>query len=148
MYIERYIAHSQQAEENLSKALENIIQKHEFESDVVEMCEKFKNWSEGHIKSLLEVTTDLGHEKRQEGLEDILADGNESPYDLLWDLHTLSLLMQDAYMSWNILGQAAKALRNERLDKVCKDAVTHLDKEVLWVMTRAKNAAAQVFVVS
>jgi len=49
---------------------------------------------------------------------------------------------------WSILGQAAKASRNEELDKVCKQAEAHSYKQTLWITPRAKNAAAQALVVS
>jgi hypothetical protein len=147
MHVDEYLAYVRSAEANLSEGLNKIMAKHTFENDIVEMCQKFNHWSEQHITSLNSVANGENDSKSTDLLRELLPHAHAGSFGLLRDLHSLSLLIQDAHISWAILGQAAKATRNEALDKVCKEADEHLTKQSLWVMTRAKSAAAQVLVV-
>jgi hypothetical protein len=147
MHVDEYVTYVRSAEANLSKGLNKIIAQHTFESDVVEMCQRFNHWSEQHVAALDSVAPGDSNIKPADLFTELFSDANAGSYGLLRDLHSLSVLMQDAHISWAILGQAAKATRNDALDKACKEADEHLTKEFLWVMTRAKSAAAQVLVV-
>lgn len=147
MHVEEYIIHARHAEENLTRALEKIIEKHPFENDIVEMCQRFKHWSNQHVTSLNAAGLSEKGIGGTELFELLFSKNTSDPYGLLRDLHALALLFQDSFMAWTILGQAAKAMRNETLDNVCKEAEAHLNKEMLWIVTRAKNAAVQVLVV-
>ncbi|MBT1695401.1 hypothetical protein KK083_00845 [Fulvivirgaceae bacterium PWU4] len=149
MHVDQYLSHVREAEENLGLGLKKIMRQHSFETDVVEMCERFVRWSDEH-KASLEMfnAEDNTNEEESPGLfKALFANMRIGPYGLLRDLHALSLLIHDAHTSWTILQQGAMAQRNTRLELVCKEALAHLNKESMWVETRIKNAAPQILIV-
>jgi hypothetical protein len=150
MHVDQYLTHVRHAEENLSKGLKKITAQHVFETDVVEMCQRFSQWSEQHLSALQSFMSDTqGSDKTEspELFEALFGNVRVGPYSLLRDLHSLSLLIHDVQACWTVLKQGAMALRNTELENLCKEAVTHLEKESMWVSTRIKNAAAQILVV-
>lgn len=151
MHVNEYLSLVRQAEENLSKGLKKVIAQHVFETDVVEMCERFSHWSEQHLTAIDEFIKRRERDDKTEG-PDLFAElfGNMrmGPFGLLRDLHALSLLIHEAHTCWTILNQGAMALRDLELEQFCKEAGVRLNKESMWVTTRIKSAAPQILVVS
>jgi hypothetical protein len=150
MHVDQYIAHVREAEENLSMGLKKIITQHVFETDVVEMCNRFQLWSEQHLSTLEKIHVESSGEEKGESFKlfrTLFMNMRMSPYGFLRDLHALSLLIHEAHTCWTILHQAAMATRNEELTMLCEEAGVHLKKESMWAETRIKNAAAQILVV-
>jgi hypothetical protein len=150
MHVDEYIHHVRDAEISLSMGLKKIIAQHAFETDVVEMCERFIRWSEQHLSALEEFESKAEDASGETGktnlFKTLFSNIQMGPYGLLRDLHALSLLIHNAQTSWTILNQAAMAMRNTSLETVCKQAGLHLNKESMWIETRIKNAAPQILV--
>jgi glutamate-1-semialdehyde aminotransferase len=150
MHVNEYITHVRDAEENLSLGLKKVIAQHVFETDVVEMCNRFQLWSEQHLSALEQFQPASNGDEKDESFQlfkTLFANVRTGPYGLLRDLHALSLLIHEAHTSWTILHQAAMAIRNNELKMLCEEAGVHLKKESMWAETRIKNAAAQILVV-
>ena len=151
MHVNEYLSLVRHAEEELGKGLKKVIVQHAFETDVVEMCERFSFWSEQHLVAIEDFVKKNGSDEREEGPElfkELFGNMRMGPYGLLRDLHALSLLIHDTHTCWTVLHQGAMALRNSELELMCKEAVVRLNKASMWVSTRIKNAAPQILVVS
>jgi len=68
-------------------------------------------------------------------------------FGLLRDLHDLWLLASESHISWEVLHQAAKALRDEELAAICQAGRTFNNRQVAWLRTRIDAAAPQTLVV-
>jgi hypothetical protein len=150
-HIAEYIGLANNGEKNLIEAFQRIKAHHAFEPDVVGMCDKFTMWSEHHLEVLEKLANQYGKQKNDEGDEisdALLSKSRMGSFGLLRDFHNLSTLVHDTQMSWIALLQAARALRDARMEAACTECGTELKKEMMWLQTRIKNAAPQVLVVA
>jgi hypothetical protein len=150
-HVAHYVGLAENAEKNLIEAFGRISKQHAFESDVVEMCEKFAGWSNEHLDSIERLHLLFEKEKDDEAEE--LSDAvfpkpRMGSFGLLRDLHALSLLVHESQMCWTILLQAARALRNAEMESICLECGAHVKKETMWLETKIKNSAPQVLVVA
>jgi hypothetical protein len=150
-HIAYYIGLTENAEKTLIEALNNVSKQHVFETDVTEMCAKFMQWSNGHLDSIEKLTEQFGKKEggKSEKLSNtLLSKSNSGNFDLLRDLHVLSVLVQHVHICWTVMLQASKALRNTEMEMVCVECEGHFKKEAIWLQTRIKSAAPQVLVVA
>jgi hypothetical protein len=150
-HIANYLGLAQNAEKNLIEAFQKISKQHAFESDVVEMCEKFMLWSKQHLDSLDRLIPQFEKEKDDEPeqvSDAVFPKPRMGSFGLLRDLHALSLLVHETQMCWVILLQGAKALRDNEMELICLEAELHFKKEMMWALTKIKTAAPQVLVVA
>ena len=81
-------------------------------------------------------------------LAGVLFEGNRAGgFGLLRDLHDLWLLAGESHISWEVLHQAAKALRDEELQAICEAGRAFNNRQVAWLRTRIDAAAPQALVV-
>ncbi|HEU5241725.1 MAG TPA: hypothetical protein VFU25_06915, partial [Ornithinibacter sp.] len=67
---------------------------------------------------------------------------------LLRDLHDLYLLVSYLDIAWTMVGQAAKAVRDDELSGVVGWCETETSAQLSWLRTRMKEAAPQALVVA
>jgi hypothetical protein len=149
-HIAEYLSLATSGEKNLMEAFLSIKAQHSFEPDVVEMCDKFSTWSEHHLKALENLTDQYGKQTNDEPGEitdALLSKPKMGSFGLLRDLHSLSTLVHHTEMSWIVLLQAARALRDVQMEAVCVECGAELKKQTMWLQTKIKNAAPQVPVV-
>jgi anaerobic selenocysteine-containing dehydrogenase len=68
-------------------------------------------------------------------------------YGLLRDLHDLAVLASDSHLTLAIVAQAAKALRDDGLLKLCEHLNEQTRLQHAWLLTHAKHRAAHTLVV-
>ncbi|TQS24559.1 hypothetical protein [Microbispora sp. KK1-11] len=66
---------------------------------------------------------------------------------LLWDLHGLYLLGTECDLSWSVVAQAARGLRDDDLLGLARHCAPETAIQLLWLRTRMHQAAPQVLVV-
>lgn len=66
---------------------------------------------------------------------------------LLRDLHGLYLLATGCDLSWSVVAQAARGLRDDELLGLARDCAPETAVQLLWLRTRMHQAAPQVLVV-
>ena len=95
------------------------------DADVVHLCERFAVQCDSHREQLAPVVERYGEERQQEP-ERLHAQGLDGARSggvgLLRDLHDLYLLVSYLDIAWTVVGQAAKAVRDEDLQNVSADA--------------------------
>jgi hypothetical protein len=150
-HIADYIGLTENAEKTLIEALSNVSKQHAFETDVAEMCAKFKLWSEQHLDSVEKLSAQFGKKDEHTSEElsaALLSKSNLGSFGLLRDLHALSILVHHVHICWTVMLQASKALRNSEMETACTDCESHFKKEAMWLQTRIKSAAPQVLIVA
>lgn len=154
MHVGHYLRFVQGSEAALADALRRVAEQHGDEPDIVTVCLMLAAWSDDHgsrLGPIVERYQDGGdgdeHEPRN--LEGIAFGGpREGPLALLRDLHDLALIATEAAISWSVLAQAAKALRDRELDELCAEATADNDRQLAWIQNRVKQAAPQALVVA
>ena len=124
---------------------------HAQDADVVQLCERFAVQCESHREQLGPVVQRYGEERQQEP-ERLHAQGLDGTRSggvgLLRDLHDLYLLVSYLDIAWTMVGQAAKAVRDDELSSVVSWCETETSAQLSWLRTRMKEAAPQALVVA
>lgn len=147
MQLDQYLGRLQSAEQSLQVACRQIATAHLKDADVVATAELFEKQSANRLQRLQPFIQRYGvaggGESEQIRAELFKPDGS---LGLLRDLSGLALMVNATHMSWTIVGQAAKALRDRELvttvDECSNETVTELE----WLETRIKAAAPQILV--
>jgi hypothetical protein len=58
------------------------------------------------------------------------------------------LLANEIHLCYIILLQAARALRDLEMEKICQQFDEQTERQILWLLTRIKQAAPQALVVA
>ena len=151
MHIPEYLGLVRNAEQHLASAYKRVAGQHAFEPDVVEMCDKFKKWSEQHLEQLESVTQKFNiqsEDEAEEISEALFSKPRMGGFGMLRDLHGLWMLVHEAQICWIVLFQASQALRDTDMEAVCREAGEHSKRQAMWLLTKIKSAAPQVLVVA
>jgi hypothetical protein len=150
MYTNRYLGSVRTAEEQLAEAYKVVAERHSQEFEIREMCNKFAEWSVGHMEGMDALIQRYGIEAREEperlrsGLFHGLRAGGVG---LLQDLQDLSLLATSTRTQWTILGQVGGSLKDTHLESTAFDFGDQLDRELAWLCTKIKSISTEVVVV-
>jgi hypothetical protein len=149
MHVSNYLALVQQSERELADALMQVCRQHKDEPDIEEECKQLAEWSTQHAEELEEFRSRYGEHEGGEpkGLHNALFKGPRSGgLGLLRDLHDLYLMATEAHISWVVLDQAAKCLRDDQLERAIRRMSHESERQVSWLQTRMKAAAPQALV--
>ena len=150
-HIANYLVRTEIAEKALTAGFQKIKNEHALETDVVEMCEKFIQWSNRHLEAtrkLLPQFQEVPVTESAEHPNSLLENLQIGSFGLLQDLHAISILIHDAQMCWVVLLQGSKALRNIEMETICLECEADCKAEATWLSTKMKNAAPQALVVA
>lgn len=150
MFVSDYIGRLHVAEEELAEAFESVAQM-QSSSEIISGCKHLASWSK-EIVSMLEPSIYRYGEKKTlapRALRAMLFKGPHSGgIGLLSDLSDLSLLVNEVRGTVVSLGQAASALRDRDLMKVCQHISQVTDRQDAWLTTHIKTTAPQALVAS
>ena len=151
MHLGTYIGLAHQSEKQLAKALRLVADKHGSEPDIYHTCQLLAAWSEAHEAGLATFVARYS-EARETEPERLMASLFDKPrageLGLLRDLHDLWLLTQEVNMSWKVIVQAARLLRDQELENACLAFEAETHRQADWLQTRIKQAAPQILVVA
>lgn len=150
MHLATYVGLVDTGEQTLADSFRQVALGHGDESDVVVLCERFAGQCDHHRELLAPVVARYGEEREDEP-DRLHAEGLASPrtggVGLLRDLHDLYLLVSYLDISWTVVGQAAKAVRDHDLLEVVTSCEKETAAQLAWLTTRMKEAAPQALVV-
>ena len=151
MHLATYLGLVDQGEATLASSFRQVAYGHPGEADVVHLCERFAVQCDSHREQLASVVAKYGEDQQQEperlhtrGLDGTRTGG----VGLLRDLHDLYLLVSYLDIAWTVVGQAAKAVRDENLQGVVTWCEKETAAQLSWLTTRMKEAAPQALVVA
>jgi hypothetical protein len=140
-----------EGERTLAESFREVARGHAQEADVVHLCERFAVQCDSHREQLAPVVERYGEDHEDEP-ERLHADGlpgtRTGGVGLLRDLHDLYLLVSYLDISWTVVGQAAKAVRDDELQGIVSWCEKETSTQLSWLKTRMKEAAPQALVVS
>lgn len=151
MHVPEYLGLARSAEQHLAAAYKKVMVQHAFEPDVVEMCEKFRKWSEQHLEQLDKLTRKFEvhrDDRADEISEALFSKPRMGGFGMLRDLHGLWLLVHEAQICWIVLFQASQALRDAEMESVCRGSGEQSKRQAMWLLTKIKSNAPQVLVVA
>ncbi|HEX2968652.1 MAG TPA: hypothetical protein VHO46_06070 [Bacteroidales bacterium] len=153
MHIQDYLRLIVNSEQQMSEAFNKVSRHHKYEPDIHFTCLMLAGWSDRHVE-LLKPFSDkyeekAGDTKEPERLSQTLfREPRRGPLALLRDLHDLWLLTKEIEISYKIILQAAKALRDTNLVKLGEELSNETKRQSDWLQTRIKQAAPQILVVA
>ncbi|HEX2960648.1 MAG: molybdopterin oxidoreductase [Bacteroidota bacterium] len=149
MFIANYIGLLHGSETHLKDSLLKVAEHHKSEPDIEYICQMLAGWSDMHIQHLEHFIKRYEEAKESEPdkLQKTLFHGiRKGALGLLRDLHDLYLLATEVEISYMVITQASQALRDDELEKFCKDAIKETERQINWLKTRLKQSAPQVLV--
>ncbi|SMB97439.1 molybdopterin oxidoreductase [Deinococcus hopiensis] len=151
MHVGNYLGLVHGSEERLVDALSKVAEHHQDEPDIYETCQLLAAWSRkhlGHLKPLVQKYKE-NKNSEPENLENALFHGpRQGSLALLRDLHDLWLLANEVQLCWTVLEQAAQALRDDELERVCQECGNETKRQLAFFLMRIKQAAPQTLVVA
>jgi hypothetical protein len=151
MHLSTYVGLVDEGERTLAQSFREVARGHAQEADVVHLCERFAVQCDHHGEQLGPVAKRSGEERMREP-ERLHAQGlrgtRTGGVGLLRDLHDLYLLVSYLDIAWTVVGQAAKAVRDDELLAVVQWCEKETSAQLQWLTTRMKEAAPQALVVA
>ncbi|GGL17847.1 molybdopterin oxidoreductase [Deinococcus radiotolerans] len=151
MHVGHYVGLVHGSEERLVDAITRVAEHHRDEPDIYETCQLLAAWSRQHAAALKPLVQQYGEHRNAEpsAMEHALFQGpRRGGLALLRDLHDLWLMTQEVQLCWTVLEQAAQALRDEHLERVCQACGAETGRQTAFFLTRIKQAAPQALVVA
>ena len=149
MNIGLYIRLAHHSEMQLAEAFAQVSDHHRNDPDVEETCRLLSSWSKRKSDAIQPFIATYGEQRVKEP-ETLYSDLFQGPRTggvaLLRDLHDLWLLATEAMISWTVLWQASRALRDKKLEDLCTAHMTQTDRQIACRQTRVKQAAPQALV--
>ena len=150
IHVADYIGLVHQSEQRFEDALKDVAEHHKDEADVYYACNLLASWSKVHHEKMGEFVGRYSEHKESEP-EDLRKGIFHGPRSggvgLVRDLHDLWLLANESHISWIVLLQASRSLRDKELEVLCEECDQQNRRQMAWILTRIKAAAPQALVV-
>ncbi|WP_424354659.1 molybdopterin oxidoreductase family protein [Methanobacterium sp. MBAC-LM] len=150
IHVADYIGLVHQSEQQLEQAFKDVAEHHKDEPDVYAACNLLASWSKIHYEKIEKFKDHYSEHKESEPgdlRKEIFHGPRSGGVGLVRDLHDLWLLANESHISWIVLLQAAKSLRDKKLESVCEECDQQNRRQMAWILTRIKQAAPQALVV-
>ncbi len=149
-HVANYLGLVAASEAHLAASLTTVSKHHAAEPDVQQMTALLATWSLTNQADLAPLVARYHETKESEpkALHNALFHGPRSGgLGLLRDLQDLWLLAQEVTLSYELLNQAALALRDEEMITILKQVSSQTRRQTQWLKTRIDQAAPQALTV-
>jgi len=135
------LAHLVELETAYASQLRQASRHSRAEHDVHHQCSAFAETASARARTLEELASHRppGAGAASSWHVDEVAEGAE----LLERLRGLYLIAQEVAVTWTMVAQGAKALRDSELETLATDCFAAVDAEAKWFLTRIKTGAPQ-----
>jgi rubrerythrin len=152
MNLASYLGLVHEGEKTLADTFRQVATGHGDEPDVRVLCLRLAAQCDQHERRLAPIIQRYGEAGADNEPERLHAEGlselRSGPLGLLRDLQDVHMLATFVKETWTMIGQAARALRDEELVTVVDECAQQLDTQIRWLETRMKQAAPQALVVA
>ena len=136
------IPHVRQLETELAARLRAAAERQREEHDIYHQCLTFAVSADKRAVRLDSFAKRYGGQTRWTS---VVVDGSD---DLLVELRTLHLRTEEVAITWTMVEQAAKALRDTDLLEVATECHSATEMQAKWFTMRIKTSAPQALVVA
>jgi hypothetical protein len=147
-----YLSLLAESESTLAKSFRQVAEGHGEEPDVYFLCLSLAQQCDEHRAKLDTVIERIGEAPAGDEPErlhaDAIAQTRTGPLGLLRDLQDLYLLASLTDVTWTMVQQAGRALRDQQLLEVVSSCDKETKVQQRWLLTRMKQAAPQTLVVA
>ena len=150
MQLAHYLGLVHKAQANLADAFREVADAHADEVDVFHLCRTLADQCDADAARLAPFAERYEDAPAEPDRlhSDLFQGSRRGALGLLRDLHDLYLMAAECDMSWTLVGQAAKGLRDTALVAVVEDCEQHTAVQLKWLRTRLKQAAPQALIVA
>ena len=151
MHLANYLGYLHKAELHLAEALRKVGEGHAAEADVYHTCNTLAQQCEAHAEKLgpfVELYGEGAPAEPDRLYHELFDETRSGGLGLIRDLQDLYLMAAQCDITWTLVGQAAKGLRDEELLAVVTDNEQQTAVQLKWLRTRMKQAAPQALVVA
>jgi len=144
LQVAKYLGIARATEEQLLNALVVVAERHERNYDMSHGTTTLAAWSREHLewmKPLIEHYGDVPSEQPETLRAALLGGTRAGVVGELADLCDLAVLAEQAEMTWTILLQGAKELRDEALADLAGRAHGHTVRQIAWIRTEIDHLA-------
>ena len=142
MKLGQVLTHLRQLEDGLADSLRSAADRHSDDHDVFHQCRTFATKATTRAANLDRILERYGGESAWAS-----AVSGESD-ELLEDLRSLHLRIQEVAITWQMAAQAAKAARDKDLLALSTASHSEAEMQAKWLLTRIKSSAPQALVVA
>ena len=147
-----YLSLLHKAEETLRDSFGEVADGHGDEPDVHAICLTLAAQCDEHQRALSGAVARYGESPVDDEPARLHADGlaqtRSGAVGLLRDLQDLHTLATFVHVTWTVVDQAAKALRDKDLQAVVDRCDGQTTTQIRWLQTRIKEAAPQALIVA
>jgi hypothetical protein len=150
-HLATYVGLADHSEQALAESLRAVAQGHGGIPDVVHTCRTLATMSDDHRQRLAPVVERYGEQDVTEPARlraQAMRGAREGEVGLLRDLQDLHLLATLVQSTWTVIIQGAQGLRDEELLDIARASSSDTSRQIAWLNTRMKAAAAQALIVS
>lgn len=147
----RYIGILNGSEQELADAFTLLADRHSRNAEVRDVAAELAKWSSRHVQALNTLKGKYGlqpsaHPQRIRSA--LLYGARMGELGLLQDLQDVSLLANQVRLTWTALEQAAVALHDAEMERLCDEAGRETDRQIAWLCTEIKHTAPQALTVA
>jgi hypothetical protein len=149
--IAHYLGLLHRAQTNLAGAFRETADGHAAEVDVAHLCRTLARQCDAHAERLRPFVDRYGEHAPEEPdrlHSEIFRGTRTGGLGLLRDLQDLYLMAAECDITWTVVGQAARGLRDTKLVEVVRGCEGETATQLKWLRTRMKQAAPQALVVA
>jgi hypothetical protein len=150
-HVAHYLGLLHKAQDDLAAAFREVAEAHRDEADVFHICRLLARECDEHARGLEPFVARYGEDAPAEPdrLHAVIFQGcREGGLGLLRDLQDLYLMAAQCDITWTLVGQAARGLRDDDLLGVVAASEEETAVQLKWLRTRMKQAAPQALVVA
>ncbi|MFY1616025.1 hypothetical protein [Micromonospora sp. WMMD736] len=151
MHLAHYLGLLHRAQTNLADAFRQVADAHADEPDIRHLCQRQAERCDAHAERLRPFADRYAEEAPAEPdrLHSELFGGTRTGgLGLLRDLQDLYLMAAECDITWTVVGQAARGVRDRDLIETVRECEGETAIQLKWLRTRMKQAAPQALVVA
>ena len=151
MNLAHYLGLLHRAQIDLAAAYREVAEGHRDEVDVFHLCSRLARQCDAHVERLRPLVDRYGEDAPEEPdrlHSEIFRGSRQGGLGLLRDLQDLYLMAAECDITWTLVGQAAKGLRDEDMLSAVEACEGETAIQLKWLRTRMKQAAPQALIVA
>lgn len=147
------------SENDLAHALLRLAERHKVDHELFHLGRDLAHWSHRHVSEIAAIAPDYGEqldpepqrelgivERARERASELTGRSTSSELSMLRDLRDVYLKASAALLDWEMLGQAAQAIRHDDLLSLATRCQAETTRQIKWANSKIKEASTQALV--